>query len=218
MRPVDLGLLAGQGAKAQIRFTRAARPDLCDAVTEVIGCAGVAPCLDHVEQPSGGQCGEALQRLGDERHVGVEHRGASRAPVLALHPCLPQHPLDGVVVDAELGGDGAHPPVLDEVVAQDLRLELVVDRHRARRSVPGATTSASSYRRAAPLQTDKLADRTYAEVAVLRDSRFGGHGRTRLAYRNSMTGECTPGSERTRLTFLGTHRMGIIFGVIRWSK
>ena len=130
------------------------------------------------------------------RSVGVEHRGASRAPVLALHPCLPQHPLDGVVVDAELGGDGAHRPMFDEVVAQDLRLELVVDRHRARRSVPGATTSASSYRRAAPLQTDKLADRTYAEVAVLRDSRFGGHGRTRLAYRNSMTGECTTASGR----------------------
>ena len=110
------------------------------------------------------------------------------------------------LVDAELGGDGAHPPVLDEVVAQDLRLELVVDRHRARHSVPGATTSASSYRRAPPLQTDELADRARTVVAVhLRSAarcasslggRFGGHRRIRLAHRNPMTGECTTASGR----------------------
>ena len=113
--------------------------------------------------------GEALQRLGDECHVGVELRGATRALALALHPCLAQHPLDGGVMDPELGGDGPYPPVLDEVVAQDLRLELVVGRHRARRSVPGATPSASSYRRATPLPTDELADRARAEVAVHRE-------------------------------------------------
>ena len=148
-----------------------------------------APRLDHVEQPCGGQGGEALQRLGDECHVGVELRGATRALALALHPCLAQHPLDGGVVDAELGGDGPYPLVLDEVVAQDLRLELVVDRHRARRSVPGATPSASSYRRATPLPTDELADRARAEVAVHRDGRFGRHRRIGLAHRNSMRGE-----------------------------
>ena len=92
-------------------------------------------------------------------------------------------------MDPELGGDGPYPPVLDEVVAQDLRLELVVDRHRARRSVPGATPSASSYRRATPLPTDELADRARAEVAVHRDGRFGRHRRIGLAHRNSMRGE-----------------------------
>ena len=102
-------------------------------------------------------------------------------------------------MDPELGGDGPYPPVLDEVVAQDLRLELVVDRHRARRSVPGATPSASSYRRATPLPTDELADRARAEVAVHLGSaarcasslggRFGRHRRIGLAHRNSMRGE-----------------------------
>ena len=102
-------------------------------------------------------------------------------------------------MDPELGGDGPCPPVLDEVVAQDLRLEFVVDRHRARRSVPGATPSASSYRRATPLPTDELADRARAEVAVHRgsaarcasslDGRFGRHRRIGLAHRNSMRGE-----------------------------
>ena len=102
-------------------------------------------------------------------------------------------------MDPELGGDGPYSPVLDEVVAQDLRLELVVGRHRARRSVPGATPSASSYRRATPLPTDELADRARAEVAVHLGSaarcasslggRFGRHRRIGLAHRNSMRGE-----------------------------
>ena len=116
VRPVDLALLTRKGAKPQIRFTGPARAQLRDAVAEVVGAAGVAPCLDHVEQPRGGEGGESLQRLGDEPHVGVELRGSARAPALAFDPCLAQDPLDGGVVDAELRGDGAHPPVLDEVV------------------------------------------------------------------------------------------------------
>ena len=67
VRPVNLSLLAGQGAKPQIRFARAAGPQLRDAVAEVVGRARATPRLDHVEQPCGGQGGEALQRLGDER-------------------------------------------------------------------------------------------------------------------------------------------------------
>ena len=199
--PVDLGLLAGQGAKAQIRCTGPARAQLRDAVAEVVGAAAVAAHLDHVEQPRGGQGGEALQRLGDESHVGVELRGPTRTPAPALHPGLAQYPLDGGVVDAELGGDGAHRPVLDEVVAQNPRLELVVDSHRVHRSVSGATASAPSYRRAPPLPADELADRARTEVAVHRTSaarcasslggRWGGHRRARLAHRNSMTGECS---------------------------
>ena len=131
------------------------------------------------------------------RSVGVELRGATRALALALDACLAQHPLDGGVMDPELGGDGAHPPMFDEVVAQDLRLEFVVDRHRARRSAPDA--SASSYRRAPPLPADELADRARAEVAVHLGSGarcasslggwFGQHRRIRLAHHNSMRGE-----------------------------
>ena len=99
-------------------------------------------------------------------------------------------------MDPELGGDGAHPPVLDEVVAQDLRLEFVVDRHRALRSAPGP--SASSHRRAPPLSADELADRARTEVAVHRgsaarcansDGWFGRHRWIRLVHRNLMRGE-----------------------------
>ena len=194
VRPVDLCLLAGQGAKPQIRFTRAARTQLRDAVAEVVGRAGVAPCLDHIEQPCGGERGEALQRLGDECHVRVELRGASRAPALALDPCLAQHPLDGGVMDAELEGDGAHAPVLDEVVAQNLCLELLVDCHRAPLSVPCA--GAPAHRRTPPPQTDELTDRACAEVAVHGGRWLWGHRRTRFAPRNSMAGEWSTAPQR----------------------
>ena len=137
VRPVDLALLTCQGAKAKIRLTRATRSELRDAVTEVVGSAGIAPRLDHVEQPCGGERGEALKRFGDELHVRVELRGASRALAFALDPCLAQHSLDGGVVDAELAGDGAHAPVLDEVPAQDLRSEFVGDCHGAERVSAG---------------------------------------------------------------------------------
>ena len=64
---LDLRLLARKGAKAQIRFTGPAWAQLRDAVTEVVGATGIAARCDHVEQPRGGQGGEAFQRLGDER-------------------------------------------------------------------------------------------------------------------------------------------------------
>ena len=83
------------------------------------------------------------------------------------------------------------------VVAQNLRPEVVVDGHRTRRSVPGATARASSHRRALPLPADKLADRTRAEVAVHRMGRLGGHRRARLAHRTLMRGECTTARGRS---------------------
>ena len=190
--PVDLRLLTGQGAKAKIRLTRATRTELRDAVAEVVGSAGVASRLDHVEQPCGGQRGEALKRFGDELHIRVKLRGASRTLALALDPCLAQHPLDGGVMDAELAGDGAHAPVLDEVVAQDLRSELVGDCHSAVRvSVPD---TALSYRGAAPVETDELADRACTEVAMHGGGRFGGHRWTLLAHRSLMSGEFSTAS------------------------
>ena len=178
-----------------------ARAQLRDAVAEVVGAAGVAPCLDHVEQPRGGERGEALQRLGDERDVGVELRGSALALALALDPCLAEHPLDGGVMDAELAGDGAHPPVLDEVVAQDLCPALVVDGHGALLSVPSTGASAPAHRRASPAQAHELADRARTEVAVPVGSaarcasslrgRWGGHRHTRLALGNLMANECS---------------------------
>ena len=62
--PVDLGLLAGQGAQTKVRFARTMWTQLRDAVAEVVRPAWIAACVDHVEQPRGGQRRERLQRLG----------------------------------------------------------------------------------------------------------------------------------------------------------
>ena len=87
-------------------------------------------------------------------------------------------------MDAELVGDGAHAPVLGEVQAQDLRLVLIADRHRAPLSVPCARTSTP-----APAKTHELTDRTCTEMAACRGGRLGGHRRARRAPENSMAGQ-----------------------------
>ena len=73
------------------------------------------------EQPRGRQRGELAQRLQDEGHVRVDddgpRRGAGRR-----QPGLREHAAHGVVMHAQLPGDGAHAPLLDVVAAQDLAL------------------------------------------------------------------------------------------------
>ena len=63
MPPVDLRLLAGQAAQAQIGLGRRPRPMAGDEVAEVIGPAAVAALAHHGEQAAGGQRRELLQRL-----------------------------------------------------------------------------------------------------------------------------------------------------------
>ena len=74
MRPIDLRLLAGQAAQPQIGLRRAARPMLGDEMAEVIGAAAIAALARHREQAAGGQRRELLQRLADQRQVGVDLR------------------------------------------------------------------------------------------------------------------------------------------------
>jgi hypothetical protein len=67
------------------------------------------------------------QRLGDERHVGVDD-GRARVTLGLGQAGLGQHPINAAVMHTELGSNGARPPVLDEVVAQNLRLNFFTDR------------------------------------------------------------------------------------------
>ena len=85
VRPVDLRLLARKGAKAQIRFTGPAWAQLRDAVTEVVGATGIAARCDHVEQPRGGQGGEAFQRLGEPSEGAAKRLDARRPPDAPSH-------------------------------------------------------------------------------------------------------------------------------------
>ena len=72
MTPVHLRLLARQAAQPQIRLGRTARPVQRNEVAEVIGTAAIAALVRHREQAAGGQGGELLQRLADQRQVGVD--------------------------------------------------------------------------------------------------------------------------------------------------
>ena len=70
--PVHLRLLARQAAQPQIRLGRTARPVQGNEVAEVIGAAAIAALVRHREQAAGGQGRELLQRLADQRQVGVD--------------------------------------------------------------------------------------------------------------------------------------------------
>ncbi len=120
--PVHLGLLARQGAQAQVGLGGLARPQAADDATEVVGAAGVAALGDHPVQAAGRQGRVLLEGLVDERQVGVHHG----RPWLLRHgdAAAVQHAPHGAVVDAALARDGAHRPLLDEVEPEDALLEV----------------------------------------------------------------------------------------------
>src|SRR4051794_21111745 len=102
-----------------------------DQVAEVIGAPGIAALAHHREQAAGGQRRELLQRLADQRQIGVDLRWP-RCGADPGQPGLRQHPAHHAVVDLELAGDGADGPLLGVVVAQDLRLDLTRCHHGLR--------------------------------------------------------------------------------------
>ena len=121
--PVDLRLFAGQAAQPQIRLRRAARPMLGNEVAEVIGAAAIAALAHHREQAAGGQGRELLQRLADQRQIGVDLRRPRRRADPGQPACASTR-LHHAVVDVQLPGDGADRPLLGVIVAQDLRLDV----------------------------------------------------------------------------------------------
>ena len=126
--PVDLGLLAGKGLEAQIGLGHGPGPEVAEQMTEVVAAARIAAFAHHLVEPAGGQRRPGCQRLGDERHVWIDHRrpGRPRVPGLAGRG---EEALDGVAMHAELACDRADRPLLDVIQAQDLRAGLLVDGH-----------------------------------------------------------------------------------------
>lgn len=64
----------------------------------------------------------------DERQVRINPRG----PLQTAHPRqarLGQHTLHGAAMHMQLARDGAATPLLDVVIAQDLRLNFSLDGH-----------------------------------------------------------------------------------------
>ncbi len=129
VRPVDLGLLAGERAKPQVRFGLALGSKLRDARPEVARPAPIAARRDHAVQTRSRQPRVLLERLEDERDPAIDLGGAMRALDLG-QPRLAEHAIDRRVMDAQLGCNHVHAPAIDEGAAQDLGLEVRGDGHR----------------------------------------------------------------------------------------
>lgn len=72
MPPVHLTLFTWQAAQAQECFRRAAGAMLGNQMAEMVGAAAIVALVRHGEQAAGGQRGELLQRLADQRQIGVD--------------------------------------------------------------------------------------------------------------------------------------------------
>ena len=127
--PVDLGLLAGKGAKAQVGLGLGARTMAGDQMAEVVWVAAIAALIDHGVEPGRGQGRERLEGLQDERQVGVDAHRPLHRPV-RRQPGLGQNAGDDIAMDADLTGDGPGSPLLYMVVAQDLGVQFGGDDHR----------------------------------------------------------------------------------------
>jgi hypothetical protein len=64
----------------------------------------------------------------DERQVGIDLRGSQHC-ANAWQASLCEHALHGAAVHVQLARDGAATPLLNVIVAQDLRLEFESDGH-----------------------------------------------------------------------------------------
>src|SRR5271167_894264 len=120
--PVDLGLLAGQGAQPQIGLRLGARPVASDEMAEMAGAAAIAALAHHRIEPAGGEARERLKCLANKRQVGIELR-RSRRVADAWQAGLRKNTGYRAVVHPQLGGDGADAPLLCVVIAQDMRFE-----------------------------------------------------------------------------------------------
>ena len=123
MPPINLGLLARQGAQAQVSLRRGARPMACNEVAEVIGTSAVTTLAHHRIEPAGGEGWKRLQGLADERQIGIDPRRTRLLPG-AGQSGLGENPRHRAMVHMQLPGDGSGPPLLDMVIAQDLRLKV----------------------------------------------------------------------------------------------
>jgi hypothetical protein len=120
--PVHLGLITGEGPQPQVGLPGRRRP-----VAPYDGAKGVRPPLvsalaDHVVEARCGQPWILLERLDDERDVGVDLRRAQQAG--SWRAVALENPANGRVVETELRSDGAGRPALGVVKAKDARLKL----------------------------------------------------------------------------------------------
>jgi hypothetical protein len=141
--PVDLSLLAGQRAEAEIRLRPRRGADDADVPAHREDAARVAAPMEHRVQARRAQPRMLRERVGEKRFVRIEDGGAHRLErARAPEAFAPDGTADGVGMDAELGGDRADRPVLGIVQPTDPRGDRGVD-HRAGRRRRSRCTSAN---------------------------------------------------------------------------
>ena len=148
-RPVHLGLLARQDRQSEERLMRC-RAYASDEATYREDPAGVSALTQHLEEPRGTQTGIPLDRREDKVAIGIEHLRAQTKRGREERPTL-DGVMDGVAVNAQLGGDGADLPVLGEEEPPD-RGTLLVRDHRA-------TSSMRSFLRSSNFPMPKMSRR-----------------------------------------------------------
>src|SRR5206468_11136101 len=146
--PVDLRLLASERVEPQVRLGPRGRAHRADVALHLDGRAGITPVAHHGPQPRGAQARVLFERRRDERLVRIERARPNLRAVPDEALALDGAP-DGVVMHAELRGDGVEPPVLGVEEPADLRVQLRRD-HGCGSQSCNWRTSAKSPRPARP--------------------------------------------------------------------
>jgi hypothetical protein len=128
VRPVDLGLLAGEGLEPKVCLGLGLGPHRRHVVAQRAQRALVAALAEHVVQPGGPQRRVLLQRLADELLERLDQRRPAHRVATGLLEA--ERALDDVGVDAELRRDRADRPVLAVVQPHDIDIRLLGHRHR----------------------------------------------------------------------------------------
>ena len=128
--PVDLGDFPRQRRQAEIRLGRRRGPQRAHRATDLHRRARIAALAQHLVQARRPQARILRQRVAHEGQIRVE-RGGPAAPGLREHTRAIERRCDRLMVDAELGGDGADAPVLGVVEAANLGVLRGRDHHGA---------------------------------------------------------------------------------------
>ncbi len=144
--PVHLRLFGRQGREPAIHRDRRGRTDQPDHAPELHHRARVAPRLHHLEEPRGTQSRILREGVADDGQVRIQLRRAARAPAHALRVVRDRR-ADGVMVDAEGGGDGADLPMLAVIEATDLGVLLGRDHGESPGTRDGSARAVEGARR-----------------------------------------------------------------------
>jgi hypothetical protein len=144
--PVDLGFFPGQGGEPAVERRGRRRTDQAHGAPQLDDRARVAPRFDHLEEARRAQPWILRERVPHEGQVRIELGGAAGATPHPLRIVDEGRP-DGLMVDAEGGGDGADLPVLAVIQSANLGVLLGGDHGASPRTRDGSARAVEGARR-----------------------------------------------------------------------